>query len=117
LSRDIKLRCQKREVLKDPYFLNAIDQTFQNPDVKTKHKVIDNLNKRINNINKKTRTYYKVLKIISPQFLKVVQAPTIIVNRYSSQIKTAIEVYGPPWTIINEKTEEIIWQNQKSLIG
>lgn len=103
--------CQKREVLKYDWFLKFIEDALNDPDVITEKK--PELIK--NNSDKRQKTYYKVTKQISPQFLRVVQVP-VTIAKPTSFINTAIDFYGPPWTVINTKVEIIIWQKPKSLI-
>ena len=96
--------CQKREILKSEWFLNKIEETFNDPDIVTK-----NIN------NKREKIYYRVYKKISSQELCVIKVPTVKINPIS-QIKTAIDFLGAPWVVVNIRVEEIIWKKQNSLI-
>ena len=103
--------CQKREALKCDWFLEAVEKTLQDPDVITAKK--PELIK--NSADKRKKTYYRVLKQISAQFISVCQVP-VTMAKPKSFINTAIDFYGPPWTVVNTRVEIITWQKPNSLI-
>lgn len=103
--------CLKREALKNDWFLDLIEKTLQDPDVITIIK--PELAK--SNADKRKKTYYKVYKQHSPQFLEVVQIPTTTANPVC-QINTAFGFSAFAWTIINTRAEKIIWQKPNSSI-
>ena len=98
-------------MLKCNWFLEFIEKTLQDPDIITEK----NPNLIKNNSDKRQRTYYKVLKQVSPQYLSVMQVP-VTIAKPTSYINTAIDFYGSPWTVVNTRVEIITWQKPNSLI-
>jgi hypothetical protein len=103
--------CLKREVLKYDWFLKSIEDALSDPDVTTQIK--SELIK--NSADKRKKTYYKVTKQITSQYLRITQVPTTIAKP-DSFIHTAIDFYAAPWTVINTKVEIITWQKPNCLI-